>query len=204
MSERSDALRDRPWVLRSRPIIVALLLIPASAFLVLMMTARTKPRPNDLSVVFVGLTNDPQKTMTPPRLAVISNGHGLHAVFAITNRSTDHYLQFGIDRIEKQVGDAWVEHPAGQTSVALGMRWLPGYGCAYAIPWPPGLPAETPWRVNMWVKREPGLHLGLVNQWLHREIFRPYGRHSSTSSVVPSLAVSLNPLELLSTNLPPR
>ena len=56
----------------------------------------------------------------------------------------------------------------------------------------------------MWVKREPGLHLGLVNQWLHREIFRPYGRHSSTSSVVPSLVVPLKALELLSTNLPPR
>ena len=204
MSERSDALRDRPWFLSSRAIVIALLLIPAAAFLVLIVRLRSTPRPIDLSVIFVGLTNYPQRTMTPPRLAVISDGHGLHALFAVTNRSTDHYLQFGIDRIEKQVGNAWVEHPAVQISPALGMRWSPGYGCAYAIPWPPGVPTDAPWRLNLWVKREPGLHLGLVNQWLHREIFRPYGRHSSTSSVVPSLVVPLKALELLSTNLPPR
>src|SRR5882724_2272453 len=146
-----------------------------------------RPKPSlrtDLSVTFVALTNDPGASAYT-RLSVISDGSGPHALFAVSNISQVHYVQFGIVGIQKLAGDGWRDQPSPYFQTLLGVKWRPGLGCYYTVPWPAGLDADTPWRLKLWVKREPVLGLrGLINQRFGRELFPPWGHHVVTSSVV--------------------
>ena len=161
-------------------------------------------------VHWLGLTNDPGKSVYPV-LSVLSDGIGLHALFAVTNTAQQAALQFGIMAVETQRGtgssvifptgfkrseteshDGWRATEAGGFFTGpLGMQWRPGHGCVYAVRWPTAVRPETPWRLRLWVRREPNLYLTLINQRLHRELFRAYGDHTVTSSVV-------HPFKLLS------
>jgi hypothetical protein len=132
---------------------------------------------------FRGLTNDPGPSVFP-RLSVVGNGSGLYALFAVTNISQKGNVQFGISGVERQTSDNWTAHESDLFKGALGFMWSPGHAAFYAIPWPPGLPADSPWRLRFWVMREPKPILHLLNQRLRRELFRPYWRHTVTSSVV--------------------
>jgi hypothetical protein len=81
--------------------------------------------------------------------------------------------------------DGWHATEAGGFFTApMGMLWAPGHGCVYAVPWPRAVTAETPWRLRLWVRREPNIYLTLINQRLGRELFGPRGDHSVTSAVV--------------------
>jgi len=137
---------------------------------------------SDLSAIFLTFTNNPGVSVFP-RLSVISDGRGPHALFAVSNISQVQYVQFGIAGIEKAVGDVWRDYSSPSFMGPLGMSWSPGHGYYYAVPWPTGLSLETPWRLRLWVKREPrGLRL-LINQRVGGP-FHPWGQHFVTSSVV--------------------
>jgi len=101
----------------------------------------------DLSVTFIGLTNDPGRSVFPV-LSVLSDGIGLHALFAVTNIGRQAALQFGIMAVETQRGTgSSVMFPTGfkrcETEIddgcratgavgfftgPLGMQWRPGHG----------------------------------------------------------------------------
>src|SRR5712692_4439861 len=63
----------------------------------------------DLSVVLIGFTNNPVSTPPPTRLAVSGGGFGLHALFGVTNTSTNHYIRFDTVAVEWCEGGAWKE-----------------------------------------------------------------------------------------------
>jgi hypothetical protein len=169
-----DMLHRRPIILLAGLVLLGCvwLLIPSKS-----------PRPPDLSVTFLALTNDPGRSAYP-RLSVISDGRGLHALFSVSNVSRVHFIQFGVDGLEKQVGSRWSEHVSDDFKSALGMTWTPGFSSVYAIPWPQGLDTATPWRLRLWVKRERRGLFALVNQRVGRELFHPWGHQTTTSSIV--------------------
>ena len=169
-----DMLHRRPIILLAGLVLLGSvwLLIPSKS-----------PRPPELSVAFLALTNDPGRSAYP-RLSVIGDGRGLHALFTVSNISRVHFVQFGVDGLEKQVGNRWSAHVSDYFKPALGTTWTPGFGSCYAIPWPQGLDTATPWRLRLWVKREPRGLFALVNQRVGRELFHPWGHQTTTSSVV--------------------
>lgn len=150
----------------------------------------TKPpqAAGDVSVLFLGLTNNPGRSIYP-QFSVVSEGRGLHALFAITNISKNHVVQFGISDIERQTNGNWVVHETEFHKSALGMTWMPGNGACYAIPLPRELKTSAiQWRLRMWVLREPNpfllarfQRLGLER--LGSKFLRTNGLHTVTSTM---------------------
>ncbi len=164
------------------PILACVLLL--AALVSLGYWSRSAPRPIELTVSFVGLTNNPQIGTPGARLGRLGDGQGWHGLFAITNRSPSHYLQIGINRFDRQVGDGWVEHGFLAEKLILDPMCPPGDGFLYAIPWLPGLSTNTPWRMVLWAKREPPKFLMWVNHRLGWGVFLANARQSVTSAVV--------------------
>ena len=183
---------------------IALVIVLFACAIIMALRHRATPV-NDLTVMFVGLTNNPGPSVYPA-LSVLSGGVGLHALFGVTNVSQQSALQFGIFAIETQGGngssqvfptgfrrsakesdapDGWRATEAGGFFTApMGMQWRPGHGCLYAIPWPAAIAPNTPWRLRLWVRREPKPYLALFNQPIGREFFRPRGDHTVAGDVV--------------------
>lgn len=146
--------------------------------------------PNDLSAGFLGFTNNPGASVYP-RLSVVGDGRGLYALFAVTNVSQRQYIRFGISAVETGGEQGWAVDESWGLEHELGSVWSPGYRAVYAIPWPAKASIDRPWRLRLWVMREPKLVFIRFNQRLGREIFRPYGRHTVPSDVVPPMKLLL-------------
>jgi hypothetical protein len=147
----------------------------------------------DVSVVLLGLTNSPGSSVPYKRLFVMGDGHGLHALFAVTNISQRQYVKFGIAAVETRDKEGWRALEPVSDKPELGNGFSPGYGYRYAIPWPAGVQTDQPWRLRLWVTRERRLFsMSLHHRGFGRALFRPYGRHTVTSEVVtpPSAAVT--------------
>ena len=193
--------------MRSRGLFVLLAGLVLLACIWLFHSVKSAPATADLSVVFLGLTNDPGESVYP-RLSVVGDGRGLHALMAVTNVSQRQYLQFGISAVETQEGGGWrsqasTDFASARFGSALGSMWSPGFGALYAVPWPAGLATDTPWRLRLWVEREPKAIAALVNDLLKRTLFRPHGRHTVTSSVVTPLRLLAGEPEAHSRNAQP-
>jgi len=152
--------------------------------------AKRPSPPNDLFAGFLGVTNNPGGSVYP-WLSVLGDGRGLYALFGVTNIDQSHYVRFGISAIETHGNEGWRADRSWRFEQELGSVWAPGHSCVYAVPWPDGLATDTPWRLRMWVMREPKLVFVALNQRLGRELFRPHGRHSITSDVVAPITVQL-------------
>ena len=126
----------------------------------------------DLRIGLVGFTNDP--AAVPPNLAVSGSGSGLHALFWVTNTSTNRFIRFKTLGIERRNGSNWNEFvamagwPWNQWRGMVGETWSPGFGCIYAVAWPFGLPTNNSWRLRLSVSRERSLPLIIANQRLYR------------------------------------
>src|SRR5262245_53620264 len=64
---------------------------------------------SDLSVILVGFTDNPVSMPPSTPLAIAGSGKGLHALFAVTNTSTDKSIQFDTFAVEWFEGGAWKE-----------------------------------------------------------------------------------------------
>ncbi len=138
----------------------------------------------DICAVFLGLTNDPGSSVYP-RLSAVGTGSGLHALFAITNISPKAHVRFGIAAVEVRGPTRWQADQSVVFSPPLGDGWNPGFGHRYALPWPTGVPTNTPWRLRLWVTRERRLFsIPLHRWWLGRMLFKAYGWHTVISEVV--------------------
>jgi hypothetical protein len=170
--------------MRSRGPYILLAVAVLSACVWLVYRANPSSSAGDVSIVFLGLTNDPGSSVVTKRLFVAGNGSGLHALFAVTNISAGRYVRFGIAAVETQGREGWRAVGPASDQPALGNGFARGYGWHYAIPWPAGLGTDQRWRLRLWVLREPRLlSLKLRHQGFG---LRPYGRHTVTSPVVTS------------------
>jgi hypothetical protein len=160
------------------------------------------------SAQFVDVVYNPGAAANHRWAGLFIQGRGPHAVFRITAKST-YGVEFGVDRVEKRVGNSWLNYPTPYPNVTMGRNcyWSQSNGGRnyyvahwyYVFPWPRGLDTNTPWRLRFWVKRAPPPLLHQLNQRLHREIFRAYGKYYVRSSVVfPS--TGQESLELTGTN----
>ena len=143
------------------------------------------PSKSNLSVVFVGFTNNPQHTMQPVRVEVVQGATGFCALFRVTNIGTNNHIRFNTSSVESNDGRGWADFaPIRSWAGVGGSVWSPGYSCLYAVAWPPGLPTNTAWRLKLSVAREPSGLREYVNRKLGREVFGPYGGHAMVSSEV--------------------
>jgi hypothetical protein len=136
-------------------------------------------------VEFVGLTNSPVRSMQPVRLEVVRGGSGVHAVFRVGNMSSNYFIRFWSITVEKNENGKWTD--AGQAFGINGLngsRWSPGYSCLYAYPWPPGLPTNSTWRLQLVAGRERSGWSKYVNDKWRRDIFPPYAKHIVASTAV--------------------
>jgi hypothetical protein len=140
-----------------------------------------------LSVAFVGVTNNPARQWTPTRIEVCQGATGLCALFLVRNVASNHSIWFKTASIEQKTSTGWQTFlPSGTSwSGVEGSVWSPGYGCLYAVGWPPGVPTNATWRLQVGTGPGPsGLQL-LVNQRIRREIFHSGGQ----DAIVPSTEV---------------
>ena len=142
---------------------------------------------NDLTVVFAGFTNDP--VFTPSRVAVAGPGKGLHALFAVTNRSPTNFIRFKTVSVESRIGTSWRHfEPNSEWRGMSGRIWAPGFGVLCAVAWPAGLPTSNTWRLQLSVAREPSPLRRMANEELGRELFQPAAAVMMPSPEVGALA----------------
>jgi hypothetical protein len=124
-------------------------------------------RPQSVSVSFVCLTNNPVATFSSPigRVAVAMGATNLCAVFWFTNAGAAS-VWFTTDCAERKVDGKWVEcaRPSGQWNGLEGGMWTKGSGCLYAVGWPPGLPANATWRLQIRCGNDLSAFKSIINQ----------------------------------------
>jgi hypothetical protein len=146
---------------------------------------QTNPTTPDLSVIFVGLTNGPVRQMTPTSIEVASSATGLCALFWVTNVGTRADLRFRTTSIEQRTRQGWERFVVSKAwSGVGGSLWTPGYGCLFAIAWPPGMSTNATWRLQLSCQREPTGLRGRINDELGWEAF-----HAGQDRFISSSAV---------------
>jgi hypothetical protein len=161
------------------------ILLAAAALLAcvwLLHRVMTSTWAGDVSIGLLGLTNNPGSSVVARQLCVDGNGRGLHALFAVTNISPTRYVNFGIAAVETQGTEGWRAPGPVSDRPELGNGFAPGDGWHYAIPWPAGLETNKPWRLRLWVTRQP--RLLSIKLRHHGFGLRPNGRHTVTGPVV--------------------
>jgi hypothetical protein len=143
------------------------------------------PKP---SVMFVGMTNNPTRQMTPTRVEVTEGATGLCALFRVTNIATKEHIWFRTALVEQKTEAGWKPFvPSGASWCGVGgSQWSPGYSCLIAVGWPPGLATNATWRLQLRYGRDPSTLGTIVNQKTGWELF-PSGKEEST---IPSSEVN--------------
>jgi hypothetical protein len=150
---------------------------------------RPSLQPQKLAVLFSGMTNNVTRTMGPPRIEVCAGASGACALFLVTNLTRQQFLWFKTTSVERKTAMGWERFtPTDQSwSGPEGSLWIPGYGCFIAVGWPPGLPTNACWRLQLSYGKDPSALGILVNQKSGREFF-----HSTKAeNTIPSSEVSL-------------
>ncbi|WP_150107626.1 hypothetical protein [Pedosphaera parvula] len=138
--------------------------------------------PNDLSVVFVGFTNNPTGTFRPIRVIIPPTGAtGLCALFRVGNVGSNRFIAFETIAGEQKTERGWEPF---QVSGVGGSVWTPGYSCLYAVPWPTGVPTNATWRLQLRWNREASRWGKAINLKLRRELFHDSKYYHATSSEV--------------------
>ncbi len=163
-------------------LLLLVLLVIASAFL-----PKAPPPTGDLALNFLGVTNNPARSLRPVRFEMIHGTTGLCAVFEVKSLATNCYIQFEHEATEKRVGDEWVvSSRVTQPLRMAGHRWSSGYSCLYALAWPAELPTNASWRATITVQRETEGFRRWVNDRFRGDIFKLplYGKHTIYSGDV--------------------
>jgi hypothetical protein len=141
--------------------------------LALVLWGSSRPLLPKLSVAFVGMTNGPAHQMTPTRIEVCQGATGLCAIFSVRAVSSNRSIWFKTASIEQKTPTGWQTFLTDGTSWSgiEGGRWSPGYGCLYAVGWPPGLPTSATWRLRVSYGPEPSMWAVVVNRKIGLKIF---------------------------------
>lgn len=159
--------------------------------------------PARLAVGFVGVEDDP--VSRPARGPTVLNGvTGLCAIFAVTNVGKDASIWFDTCAVEQRVGAKWrriavppyatrVDEPMrsggkpwfGITSDGVNNVYPPGTSWYYAVAWPPDVPTNASWRLQLRYGRSPSWLAKKIDATLGLEVFtkRRTGQTISTSEV---------------------
>jgi hypothetical protein len=134
-----------------------------------------------LSVMFVGMTNNPMRQMTPTRVEVTQGATGFCALFWVTNITAKQFVWFKTASIEQRTEAGWepLVPSGGSWSGVEGSLWSPRYGCLIAVGWPPGLATNATWRLQVRYGRDPSTFGLIVNQKTGREFFKS-GKEEAT------------------------
>jgi hypothetical protein len=141
------------------------------------------------SVEFVSLTNNP--VSIPPsasaRLILSEGATNLCALFWFTN-SNAASVWFKTECAEQKVGGKWIEcaRPSARWNGVGGGLWFKGSGCLYAVGWPPGLPTNAIWRLQVRYGNDLSLSKLIMNRRLRFMLFRP----SQSFDIFPSTEVT--------------
>src|ERR1051325_5376797 len=151
--------------------------------IVLWGSSRPVPVVPSLAVGFVGMTNSPARQMKPTRIEVCNGATGLCAMFSVRDVSSNRWIWFKTASIEQKTPTGWQTFLSNSTSWSgvEGGRWSTGYGCLFAVGWPPGLPTNATWRLRVSYGREPSMSRMVVNRKIGLEIFHS-GREEATVS----------------------
>lgn len=146
--------------------------------------ARANASAPKLSVVFVGITNNPVRQMTPTRIELCPGATGLCAMFLVSNASPKQSFWFKTDSIEQKTAAGWQPFtPSGGVWTGVeGSVWTPGYGCIFAVGWPPGLSTNATWRLQMGYGKDLSILQLVMNKKIGVELFRSSKNQSSFPS----------------------
>lgn len=125
--------------------------------------------------------------MTPTRIELCQGAAGLCAMFWVGNFPSNQFTRFNTVSVEQKTETGWQTFsPSGNAwSGVAGNLWRSGYDCFYAVGWPPGLPTNAVWRLQVRYGKEPsglGVRLKQILGW---DIYS-----LSTGRVIPSAEVS--------------
>ena len=134
---------------------------------------RPSPQPQKLAMLFAGMTNNVVRTMGPPRIEVCGRGSGPCALFVVTNLTRQHFLWFKTASVERKTAVGWERFTPTDPSWfgPVGSLWMPGYGCFIAVGWPPGLPTNASWRLQVSYGKDPSALGRLINDKAGVEFF---------------------------------
>ena len=179
-SGRMSDKNSNNWAQRHRYTVTAFAFLLLLLALVLWSGSRPVPAATSLSVGFVGMTNGPARQMKPTRIEVCQGATGLCAMFSVRDVSSNRWIWFKTASIEQKTPTGWQTFSPNGTpwSGVEGGLWSPGYGCLYAVGWPPGLPTNATWRLRVSYGREPSTLRRRVNRMIGLAIFRS-GREES-------------------------
>ncbi len=137
------------------------------------------------TISFVGMTNNPVRQMLPFRVETCEGATGLCALFWVTN-TAPRMTSFKTASVEIKTNRGWEPFvPAGAPWRGVeGSLWHQNYGCFYAVGWPPGLPTNAVWRLQVRHAAEPPLLGIIINQKLGRDLFRPGKEFTTTTSEI--------------------
>ncbi|HTH49716.1 MAG TPA: hypothetical protein VMB21_19540 [Candidatus Limnocylindria bacterium] len=130
-------------------------------------------QPADLSVTFLGLTNNPVAQFKPFRLCVPGSPTGTCALFQLKNVGRLRSIGFETLGVEQLTREGWRPFsPTGPWQGMNGSVWTPGSAALFAIGWPPGLASDATWRLTLRWRRELPVIKEVINQWSGRQLFR--------------------------------
>jgi hypothetical protein len=175
---------------------IVLAFIPLIILAVVLFLSLLNPVPpvTPLAVTFAGWATDPVSSAFPPRLVAGRGATGVCALFWVTNSGPrNKTLWFNTVGVEQKIDGQWHPFPlaAQPWQGPEGHVWFGGYGCLFAVGWPPGLPTNATWRLQVRCGPDPSLReMGFREMLgLHAEL-RTHDDHEvhnllPTSEVVP-------------------
>jgi hypothetical protein len=152
------------------------------------------PQPPRLAVGFVTVESDP--FFHPMRGPTVLNGAaGLCAIFAVTNAGKDTSVWFDTCAVEQNVGTEWRRTPVlpyalrvteiprigetpwvGITSDSVNNNYPPGTAWYYVVEWPPGVPTNACWRLELRYGAQPSPKAQKLDDALGVRLFSKRGR----------------------------
>src|SRR5262245_6632769 len=153
--------------------VLLVILAPGLAWLIV---GRLMVNAPNISVVFVGFTNNPVHTMQPVRVEIPQGAKGLCALFQVTNVSRK-IVRFDTVGVEINDGHGWTRFAPGAFWRGVeGSMWSPNYSCLYAVACPAGLPTQAVWRIQVSVAEETRNARAYVNGVPGRQVFGPFAK----------------------------
>jgi hypothetical protein len=153
--------------------------------------------PPRLAVGLVAVENNPGHPRA--RAPTVLNGiTGLCAIFALTNISKDASIWFDTSAVEQRVGSEWRRIPVPPyesrerihlqggkpwwaiASNSTGTKFSPGTSCHFVVAWPPDLPTNASWRLELCCGPEPSAN---ARKWDAMLGFRWFTRRTKGQTV---------------------
>jgi hypothetical protein len=165
-------------------IAISVAIIAGLTMLVVVCSCGSGARTVAPSVVFVGMTNNPTRQMTPTRIEVCQGATGMCALFWVTNFTANEWVWFKTVSVEQKTASGW-QRFSPSSSLWMGIEgslWGPGYGCLVAVGWPPGLSTNAVWRLELSYGRDTSSSATDINQNTDRSIFKSGSQESTFTS----------------------